>query len=78
MTDEDAEGQHNDQDEENALAPKRANKQVQPPQLKARFRLEEDDEANKEELHFQALPSDQKRGSVTERVMSSSIDQSTS
>lgn len=29
--DDDLEGQHNDQDEENALAPKRANKQLQPP-----------------------------------------------
>ena len=41
---------------------------MQPPQLKARFRLDEEDQAHKEELHFQALPNDQRPGAQTERV----------
>ena len=35
--DEEIEGQHHDQHEEDALCPKKTNKQNQPPQLKARF-----------------------------------------
>lgn len=74
-SEEELEGQHNDQNEEDASAPKRTNKQMQPPQLKARFRLDEEDQAHKEELHFQTLPNDQRPGALTERVgLSSQMD----
>lgn len=53
------EGQHEDQNEEEAQAPKRANKQQQPPQLRARVHLDAEDQLAKEELE-QALPRAQK------------------
>ena len=39
------EGQHEDQNEEDAQCPKRTNREIQPPQLRARFKSEEEPNA---------------------------------
>ena len=45
--DEEVEGQHTDQNEEEDINPKKASKDVQPPQLKARLKSEADQEDSK-------------------------------
>lgn len=40
---EEREGQHDDQDEEEAFNPKKTNKDIQPPQLKARLKSESEE-----------------------------------